>query len=234
MGRFARNAADTVGSVLAAAVAGDPTRPLLTYYDDASGERTELSGATLDNWVAKTANLLVDGCGLGPGDLAVVDLPPHWQSAGVLLGCWSVGLLVEYAEKPAHAGVVFAAADRVEALTPVAAPDRFVLGLDPMALPMRQVPDGFADYAVEVRAHGDHFSGYPIQQPELIAQARERAAALGVPAGGRVLVDADRYQDPLDWLLAPLVGGATIVLCRHLDPDRLAARRQAERVTAVL
>ena len=48
----------------------DPTRPLLTWYDDATGERTELSGATLANWVAKTANLLVDGLGLGPGDRA--------------------------------------------------------------------------------------------------------------------------------------------------------------------
>ena len=47
------------------AYAGDPARPLLTWYDDGTGERVELSGATLGNWVAKTANLLVDGCGLG-------------------------------------------------------------------------------------------------------------------------------------------------------------------------
>src|SRR5262245_66226190 len=56
-----------VGTLLAAA---DPTRPLLTWYDDTTGERTELSGATLGNWVAKTANLLVDGVGAGPGDRA--------------------------------------------------------------------------------------------------------------------------------------------------------------------
>ena len=76
------------------AVRRDPTRPLLTWYDDATGERTELSGATLANWVAKTANLLVDGIGLGPGDRAGVSLPPHWQTAGVLLGCWSAGVEV--------------------------------------------------------------------------------------------------------------------------------------------
>ena len=53
--------ADNIARVFADAIATDPTRPLLTFYDDATGERTELSGATLANWVAKTANLLVDG-----------------------------------------------------------------------------------------------------------------------------------------------------------------------------
>src|SRR6266545_3289259 len=100
MGRFTEHSGDTVAGALAAAVAVDPTRPLLTYYDDATGERTELSGATLDNWAAKTANLLVDGCGLTAGDRAAVLLPPHWQSAAVLLGCWSAGLVVEYAHRP--------------------------------------------------------------------------------------------------------------------------------------
>src|SRR5215468_371295 len=69
--------------------ATDPAQPLITWYDDATGDRAELSGATLANWVAKTANLLVDGGGLGPGDRAAVLLPPHWQTAAVLLGCWS-------------------------------------------------------------------------------------------------------------------------------------------------
>ncbi|NDU76176.1 TIGR03089 family protein, partial [Actinomadura sp. DSM 109109] len=41
--------------------AGDPSRPLVTFYDDAAGERVELSARTFDNWVAKTANFLVDG-----------------------------------------------------------------------------------------------------------------------------------------------------------------------------
>src|SRR5205085_489266 len=84
----------TVGARFAAIVAVDPTRPLLTWYDDGNGERTELSGATLANWVAKTANLLVDGVGVVPGDAAVVLLPPHWQSAAILLACWSAGVTV--------------------------------------------------------------------------------------------------------------------------------------------
>jgi len=252
MGRFTEHSGDTVAGALAAAVAVDPTRPLLTYYDDATGERTELSGATLDNWAAKTANLLVDGCGLTAGDRAAVLLPPHWQSAAVLLGCWSVGLVVEYAHRPpadvaqrsprssgrnqeAHepADVVFASLDRAGEAPPAA--DRFVLGLAPMALPLRETPAGFADYVAEVRGHGDRFTGATgVHQADLLNAARDRAAALGIAPGARVLVDAGRHPDPRDWLLAPLVAGASIVLCGHLDPQAVPKRVEAERVTAVL
>jgi hypothetical protein len=31
----------------------DPVGPRVTYYDDATGERIELSAATLANWAAK-------------------------------------------------------------------------------------------------------------------------------------------------------------------------------------
>ncbi len=49
----------TVPAVLAAATASDPGRPRLTWYG-ADGERVELSARVLENWVAKTANLLVE------------------------------------------------------------------------------------------------------------------------------------------------------------------------------
>jgi uncharacterized protein (TIGR03089 family) len=236
------------------AVAADPARPLLTYYDDATGERTELSGATLDNWVAKTANLLVDGLGLGPGDRATVALPPHWQAAAVLLGCWSAGLEV-VADRP---DVVFALApdaagpparaERAPAAQPARAERapaaRFLLGLAPMALPLREVPDGFEDYVGEVRGYGDRFAGAPVApdtpamdgatNAELVARARHRAASLGLGCADRVLVDAGAHPDPLDWLLVPLLAGASIVLCGQLDRNRLPSRQAAERVTRVL
>jgi uncharacterized protein (TIGR03089 family) len=244
MGRFAENAGgpppDTVAGLFARAVAVDPARPLLTYYDDATGERTELSGATLDNWVAKTANLLVDGCGLGPGDRAAVLLPPHWQAAAVLLGCWTAGVAVGSGPGPVE--VVFAAVPRVGAAPD--APDRFALGLAPMALPLREVPPGFLDYVAEVRGHGDRYGGPPLgpavpaldgrTQADLCAAARDRAAALGLGPDDRVLVDAAAHPDPLDWLLAPLAAGATIVLCGQLAASTRAARIEAERVTRTL
>ena len=47
-------------------LAADPVGPRITYYDDATGERIELSTVTLANWAAKTGNLLRDELGAGP------------------------------------------------------------------------------------------------------------------------------------------------------------------------
>jgi uncharacterized protein (TIGR03089 family) len=245
----------TIGAGFAAAIAADPTRPLLTWYDDASGDRTELSGATLANWVAKTANLLVDGAGLGPGDTAGVLLPPHWQSAAVLLGCWTAGVAVvtpdpadEARDTPGRGvDVMFAAADRVGQAAGWPAGERYALGLAPLAAPLRMVPEGFADYVVEVRGHGDRFTPYTPVGPDDVARtlvtgptathrdlcerARARAAQWGVGPGDRILIDTAASADPVDWLLAPLLAGASIVLCGNLDPAKLADRMAAERVT---
>jgi uncharacterized protein (TIGR03089 family) len=247
MGGFAGHTGKTVPSLFVALATSDPSLPLLTHYDDASGERTELSGATLDNWVAKTANLLVDGCGLGAGDSVAVWLPPHWQTAAVLLGAWSIGLTVSYGTpNAAGAAVEFASLEAVEAGAPVGPSDRFVLGLAPMGQPLREVPAGWADYIAEVRVHGDHFSGPPVagndpalidpdgtsvSQQALVARARERADQIGVRPAGRVVIDADAYPYPIDWLLAPLAVGARIVLCTHTDSKKLAARADTEQAT---
>src|SRR3954467_5186172 len=80
--------------LLATARDRDPARPLVTFYDDSTGERVELSATTLDNWVAKTANLLQEEFDVGPGSTVAVALPVHWQTAAVLLGVWSCGAAV--------------------------------------------------------------------------------------------------------------------------------------------
>lgn len=222
---------NTVPSLFAAIVGKDPSLPFLTFYDDATGERTELSGATLANWVSKTANLLVDGCGLGPGDVAAVRLPPHWQTAAVLLGAWTAGLSVAYGEPTgAGADVEFASLKAAETGAPGPA-DRYVLGLAPMGLPMRGgVPDGFADYVAEVRQFGDHYPGPPggAGTEDLV----ERARKLAYP-GGRLLVDAVAHPDPVEWLLGPLAAGASIVLSVNSDPAKLADRAASEQATPV-
>jgi uncharacterized protein (TIGR03089 family) len=233
----------TVSGLFDGAVQSDPTRPVLTYYDDRTGERTELSGASLGNWLAKTANLLVDGLGLAPGERALVLLPPHWQTAGVLLGCWAAGLLVA-TDVPAEPGVPA----QVAFLAPGAngghgvaggelADETYLVGLDPLGLPLPEVPPGYLDYSAEVRGYGDRFApagGVPAGQAELCDRAARRAAEFGLERDGRVLVDAAEYPDPADWLLAPLAAGASIVLCGHLDPAKVPTRVEAERVTTVL
>ncbi len=218
----------TVGARLAAIVAVDPTRPLLTWYDDGNGERVELSGATLSNWVAKTANLLVEGAGLDAGDRVTVLLPPHWQTAAVLLGSWSAGLTVSTVAAPAEVG--FATTERADELTQ---PSRYLVGLHPLGLPLRELPDGYLDFTAEARGYGDRFDPpVPIDpQDDLIEAATARAGVLEIEPGDRVMIDAARYPDPLNWLLAPLSVGASIVLCGHLNPEEVWERVGAERVT---
>jgi hypothetical protein len=101
-----------------------------------------------------------------------------------------------------------------------------------------------SDYVVEVRAHGDQFTpvgigpadmATPTQtHEELCRHAVGRAGGLGLGAIDRVLVDAGASIDPVEWLLAPLAGQASIVLCRNLDRAKLTDRAAAERVTVDL
>src|SRR5206468_12370426 len=85
----------TPAGLLAAARQADPASPFLTFYDDGTGERVELSLTTFDNWVAKTANLLQDGLGTEAGERVALLLPPHWLGAVWMLAAWSAGLVVD-------------------------------------------------------------------------------------------------------------------------------------------
>ena len=70
----------------------DPGRPLVTFYDDATGERTELSVTTYANWVAKAASLLAEELDLERGRPAARRPARRTGSAPVFLGAaWTVG-----------------------------------------------------------------------------------------------------------------------------------------------
>ena len=237
----------TIPLTLADAVRRDPTTPLLTWYDDASGDRTELSGATLDNWVSKTANMFVDGLGLGTGDTVAVLLPPHWQTAAILLGASAAGLAADPGARPGPVDALFTTPERVAAAEAWTSADRFATGLLPLAMPLREVPSGFVDYVTEVRNFGDHFRGTAVGPDDralagpldmshsaVTRTAAERAVELGITAGDRVLIDTAGYPDAMDWLFAPLAAGASTVLCANLDRAKLESRAGTEKVTVLL
>src|SRR3954466_1321753 len=248
--------ADTPAGVLADALRRDPAAPLLTFYDDVSGERTELSGTTLANWVAKTANLLQDEFDIGPGSTVAVALPVHWQTAAVLLGVWSCGAAVldtagEDDDRFASADVVLAAADRLAPLEEQELPELMGLSLHPLGLGMASYVGQARDFALEVRAHGDVFSPWQPVDPAapglvlggleltlggLVDTAAELAGRLGLVPGDRVLVDERTATEagPVAWLLAPLAAGASLVLVRSAASAGLAHRANVERVTATL
>ncbi|MER8188235.1 TIGR03089 family protein [Kitasatospora sp. NPDC094015] len=232
----------------------DSSRPLVTFYDDSTGERVELSAKTFDNWVAKTANLLQDELNAGPEDRAALLLPAHWQSAVWLLACWSVGVTVIPGGDPAAADLVVSGPDGLAAAEACSG-ERVALALRPLGGRFPQRPDGFLDYAAEVPGQGDRFAPYSPVDPQAqaletsteglplkltgeqtVELARAGAARLGLGPGDRVLSTLS-YED---WagleagLLAPLAAGASVVLCRNseqLTDDQWEKRIESERVT---
>lgn len=234
-------------ALLDRALRADPARPLITFYDDATDERTELSVATFANWVAKTANLLRDDLAVEAGATISIDLPPHWQAAVWLQSAWALGLQVVPAGAAPELAVI-----GYDGTPPAGAGDVVALGLGPLGLPRRDAspPAGSTlDYDREVPGHGDRFVPEDRPDPsapalttsggEQLTGAQLGAAALGGPAlgvGGRLLVTeplADLVA-VLGGLLVPLATEVTAVLCRHLDPARLASRVRQEGVVAAV
>jgi len=238
-----------INALLDARLAANGSAPLITYYDDETSERTELSATTLANWVAKTANLLQDGLDVEAGQTIAVLLPPHWQTAAVLLGAWAVGAVVT---ELTPADVVFTPEARVlEFQEPDAGVDEVVaLSMAPMNRPLPRKYPGVTDYA-DVLLYGDEFAPYSPIEPDglalragsleltarsVVTAARELAGRLGLEPAERVLVDVGTAAagGPLPWLLAPLAAGASIVLCRASDPDRMQHRAETEQVTVTM
>ncbi|MGC5536061.1 TIGR03089 family protein [Streptomyces sp. SR-10] len=240
----------TPADLLRSALAADPARPLVTFYDDATGERVELSVATFANWVAKTANLLQGDLAAEPGDRLALLLPAHWQSAVWLLACSSVGVVADVQGDPAAADLVVTGPDTLERARACRG-ERVALALRPLGGRFPQAPEGFADYAVEVPSQGDRFAPFAPVDPEtpalavggieltgaqLVARAREDADALGLVPGSRLLTGRtyDTWEGLSAGLFAPLAAGGSVVLCRHLgqlDAGGLAKRTESERVT---
>ena len=217
----------------------DPAGPRITYYDDATGERIELSTATLVNWAAKTGNLLRDEMGAGSDSRVAVLLPAHWQSAAVLFGIWWIGAEVVTG---GQADVAVCTAQRLgEADEAVGLGEIAVLSLDPFGKPAPDLPVGVTDYATAVRVHGDQIS--PERHPgaalegrsvaDVLSAARASAAAQGLTADDRVMSTADwtNASELTENLLAVFAIGASLVQVANQDAAAMDRRRQTEKIT---
>jgi uncharacterized protein (TIGR03089 family) len=220
-------------------MAADPMGPRITYYDDATGERIELSTVTLANWAAKTGNLLRDELGAGPGSRVVVLLPAHWQTAAVLFGIWWVGAEVVL---NGDADVALCTADRLsDADDAVGAGEVAVLSLDPFGKPAADLPVGVTDYATSVRVHGDQISPERHPGPALdgrsvtavLEAAQNRASAQGFTSSDRVMSTAGwtTADELTENLLSVFAAGASLVQVANPDPSALDRRREMEKVT---
>lgn len=227
---------------LLARLAADGGRPRLTWYGD-DGERVELSGAVLANWVSKTVNLLVEEFDAAPGTDVVVDLPVHWRTAVWALAAWRTGATVALPDaEPAQPDVVVTdTPDRWAG----AGSDLVVVSLPALARRYDgDLPSGAMDAASAVMTYGDAIGWVPQVDPDRDALVTA-AGAVGhkdlVPEpgnGARVLVDGrGSVADVLRDLLGIWAGGGSAVLTSsataaalEADGDRLDRLRGSERI----
>jgi uncharacterized protein (TIGR03089 family) len=233
------------GAILDPMLRVDPVGPRITYYDDATGERIELSAVTLANWAAKTGNLLRDELAAGPASRVAVLLPAHWQTAAVLFGVWWIGAEVVLDGSAADvADIALCTVDRIDDADATGAGEVAVLSLDPFGRPAPELPVGVTDYATAVRVHGDQIVAEGNPGPalagrsvdEVLAASRDSASTRGLTAGDRVLSTAswDGPDDLIEGLLAVLAIGGSLVQVANPDPAALPRRIETEKVTRTL
>ena len=225
----------------------DPGRPLITFYDHASGERVELSVTTYANWVAKACSLLVDEHGLERGDRLRLDLPPHWLGHVFLGAAWYAGLAVDLREDSPAPDAVVCGPDTLDRWAEHA-DDLPVLACSLLPLGVRfaePVPAGVHDVGIEIWGQPDAFRPWDPSAPDddavLLADTTLtqadlwEAAAAGslLSDGGRLLAVSNPASPPgFSTFTEPLLSGGSVVLVAHPDADRLDSTARDERVTA--
>jgi uncharacterized protein (TIGR03089 family) len=230
-------------------------KPFITWYDDHRDERVELSYKTFGNWVAKTANLLVDELGAEPGDRVGAVLADHWQTPIVLAACWRAGVSVVVldpaASDPPPEGLV-AAFVREEHLgfaeTALGGTTVVALTADLLGRGQRDLGKALS-FSRLVPSMGDEFDGGPDPAGDALTAGGDAATMAGLVeraadlAGRTGLGAADRLLSgrslltvggAVTGLLAPFRSGAGVVLTAGLDPARFWKRVADERVTVAV
>ncbi|MER1995053.1 MAG: TIGR03089 family protein [Arthrobacter sp.] len=215
------------------------TSPALIWYGPDS-ERVELSGKVLDNWAAKTSNYLAEELDAEPGTTVELEMPVHWKTLVWALGAWQAGCPV--ALSAAAGAPVRVTSDDPQPRTPGEIVAAVALPALAMSWP-GALPGGTSDYAAEVRAFADTWTG-PDYGDEPADAVSGTAAEPGIAfsslleaatvQGHTVLAPAAAgTQQILGTALAVWARGGSLVLTGNgVEPsERMLA---AEKVTARL
>lgn len=232
----------TTFSALLKQLLSDPGQPLVTFYDDATGERVELSVATYANWVAKTSSLFVEEFDLERGQRLRIDLPTHWLGPVFLGAAWTVGLTVTEDDEP---DAVVCGPATLEAWAPLAGKLPVIAcALKPLGVRFAEpLPGGVHDFGVEVWSQPDAFTPWDpptaddpatddATQAELFAAA---GSGVLLGAGGRLLTDANPAAPAgRATFTEPLVRRGSAIWVANADPASWQQKYDAERATAEL
>lgn len=204
----------------------DPSQPLVTYYDMATGERVELSATTTANWVAKTSNFLVDELDVEPGTGIRIGLPSHWLTAVWILSAWNVGAaIVDHDAQIGVSGPELVADE----------PHRLAASLRPLGARFAQAPPGFVDLGAEIPGHGDHFVA--LDPPTTATTALDLDGVRlthgdvlerTTPSADRLVVTPGAVGRDADLLAAACLGGGSLVVVASATPEQIAQVAQQE------
>lgn len=247
---MSRVSTSTFPALLATLLRADSSRPLVTFYDDATGERIELSGATYANWVDKTAGLVQDELDVERGGLVLIDLPTHWTGTVWLGAAWTLGLCVTADRSRAKDADLVVCGPRGVADYAELAERCPVVAVSLRPLGGRFVdalPSGVVDYGAVVLAQPDTLVPYDPAQPDdpawhdrsgATTQAELLAGTVARPLvepGGRLLTDVNPCAlAGVDTLLSPVAQGGAGVWVANPDESSWQHRYIEERATAQL
>ncbi len=207
---------------------GDQSQPLMTYYDMATGERLELSATTTANWVAKTANFLVDEAEAELGTRIRITARSHWQTYIWILAAWDVGCVITDGE----ADISLVGPDLIGSERE---PVRVALSFRPLAARFAAPPADHIDYNAEVLSHSDYFVSLDPPTPDspataihgLIATHHEVLAAVRRDAERRLVVPQNLATD-INLLTSAIVGGGSLVLVEGTSGDQRQSIAESE------
>lgn len=222
---------------------------MITYYDDGNSERIELSSVSFNNWVHKTANLLVDELLIEPGNPVALplarDAPAHWTTLAWVAAIWRVGCPVVIGSG-SDAPVEVVGPDAANGADIRDAAERVACSLHPLGLGFDQpLPQDVLDYGQEVHSQPDIFTG-PLPPESAPAwsedddQLTQEDAARGFADRSAIRTMIARRHIAADdepiWpivrraLVEPVITGGSVVVFIGTDAARRQAVADSERV----
>ena len=239
----------SVYTLLARTCEQDSARPRLTWYDDATGERIELSGATLMNWVNKTANFMIDELLVEPGVSIGLDLPRHWLTAVWWLAAHAADASPRITDRPDQHDIFVVGPEAISPAAITAAQTTsghvVAVALTPLATGFAQdLPEAVIDFEREVRTQPDAFvpsheqstgTGSGQATVDVAVEGSEQAARWGLTSNDRLLAAGPLADNDLvPQLLAPLAVGGSCVWVRNPDPQISVQRLATEHITVTV
>lgn len=204
----------------------DLSTPRLTVYNEVDGSRLDFSGATLDNWASKVANMLRDEYDLEPGDSVGMLLPNGWAYAVIALGALKAGMYI--VDQPQ--ALTFISAQQVDTFSSDDAEMVAVISDHPLGLGVTEtggsLPQWAEDFFPLVRTYPDHYPHACQPLPDLVGTTNDCPGRRVLSCGWS---DAATFRDVIILPIAAGGSAVTVLSDGEVSEQRLRHIREAEK-----